>query len=1377
MATLFSRALGRVRGIASTLTPQTIQQVSPQSVDAGQPAMNVTDAIPANPNALGDAGFTRIGGTSPYMNFVSGLGTPSDASYFDTWVRPRALTDDQRRYMGRNALIRNAVLALFPNEATREGWTVKITDEDVDDPVGISAAIMQYEQRKNLAIADRCAEAMIRALQYGDAIVILGIEDGQSFDQPVNVENIRSIWWARVIDRRDFNYGDIAGPESKHFGEPLWYDVTDLESVLPDGIRYGDQGNYSTGANFPVGTQYDRRFHHSRVLRFTAPNATSQLDAIQDALGSFFAGTGGITQAAREHSVGKWSIKDWFDTSLSGWMERAREFVRRANSSKSSVNAIIVDQGKEDFEYLNRSVSGLAELINPIMVWISAASRTPVTVQWGVSPGGFGTGESERDTFHEAVRAMQTRQLEPELHKFHDLVLRAKDGPSPNYWIPSSKRELVFADLNPTDEVEAQELASKQVDDLVKLVEKGIITPDEAAASLPQTTDFTVQLDYEQREARRAAGEVVEVDPMQVGIFTGMLETLLPLYALGVVSPVQARAFMRVADPSRFQQSPGLLLETFPDRDETQPALSPAAQQTVLEMAPPKFRNVIAQAQAQSVPAPATAAATTETTPSIASELAQSGAAEATQTDEPTGTVEADPELAEEEDDGDYVYASIADMPNDTLSASAIAKHLTERFVAPGGKRIPTGRIKKLAKEGRIQSWDLLGGEPVHSLGEVYRELGLRNTAAPVEPTTALVVDAAEYTIAEVIDPYSNEHAARQREPSTFVEGSFRRKSIAAGVDLILGRLRGGDGSMQVQAVRFDRERFTPAQARRWLAEHDYKTTLEPATEVRDDGESEESTETETETSETKVEIETEINGVEVEVEIEVEAPAPEPAEDVVTNVEHLGVYIRVPEPLARWVPYKAQDPSPPHITMLYIGTATPEQAAALNETVRLQASTLPPVAIELTGEVGYFDNDRGDGSTQRVAYAKVEIDAAQELHDLLRAAASMHGIEVKHANYNESFTPHVTLAYLAAGEEYDGPVPSGKWIADSLEVWHDETQVELLVLAQADKSEAGTAGGFFESGSDPKIYTKPELRNRLRTKILREGRGGSPGEWSARKAQLLALEYKREGGGYRDSEWDSEDYVDACLWIESMLDGCGMEDADYTDKAEQQRALQQWTEEEWMTCLPSGPSNEPAGSKRRYLPKRACEKLSPSQRAATARAKAAANRKGEQFAANTEAAREARSEATIGDVLGQRFAESTGLYTDEEMLAWEDGWLWLADAAKLSDEQRKRRIDEAFKKFHATVNMSASELEDWSKTRWSTMASLSREPIERNLRLLRKPKDQWTLADATGAMRTVSFVSRMRKGEQGEPLKDGNLEGPSKRDVSLLNWAFDPRK
>ena len=71
------------------------------------------------------------------------------------------------------------------------------------------------------------------------------------------------------------------------------------------------------------------------------------------------------------------------------------------------------------------------------------------------------------------------------------------------------------------------------------------------------------------------------------------------------------------------------------------------------------------------------------------------------------------------------------------------------------------------------------------------------------------------------------------------------------------------------------------------------------------------------------------------------------------------------------------------------------------------------------------------------------------------------------------------------------------------------------------------TGGGVkltkrFAKGGESKVneagnYTKPGMRKRLFESIKAGGKGGAPGQWSARKAQMLAMQYKKAGGGYRD--------------------------------------------------------------------------------------------------------------------------------------------------------------------------------------------------------------------------------------------------------------------
>lgn len=82
--------------------------------------------------------------------------------------------------------------------------------------------------------------------------------------------------------------------------------------------------------------------------------------------------------------------------------------------------------------------------------------------------------------------------------------------------------------------------------------------------------------------------------------------------------------------------------------------------------------------------------------------------------------------------------------------------------------------------------------------------------------------------------PYPASHAARVRQPGRFDQDSFRTKEITDGVSYILGKLKSGNGAMILQAVRFDKTKFTPVQAQKWLKDNNVTPlTFEKATDEK----------------------------------------------------------------------------------------------------------------------------------------------------------------------------------------------------------------------------------------------------------------------------------------------------------------------------------------------------------------------------------------------------------------------------------------------------------------------------------------------------------------------------------------------------------------
>ena len=114
---------------------------------------------------------------------------------------------------------------------------------------------------------------------------------------------------------------------------------------------------------------------------------------------------------------------------------------------------------------------------------------------------------------------------------------------------------------------------------------------------------------------------------------------------------------------------------------------------------------------------------------------------------------------------------------------------------------------------------------------------------------------------------------------------------------------------------------------------------------------------------------------------------------------------------------------------------------------------------------------------------------------------------------------------------------------------------------------------------------TDPELWEKVKGDVTAGDKGGRPGQWSARKAQMAVQEYKKEGGGYIGPK--SED-----------------------------NALAKWTDEDWGTK--SGKKSTETGE--RYLPKDARKALSPAEYSKTTAKKRRDTAKGRQFSRQPDA-------------------------------------------------------------------------------------------------------------------------------------------------------------
>ncbi len=163
--------------------------------------------------------------------------------------------------------------------------------------------------------------------------------------------------------------------------------------------------------------------------------------------------------------------------------------------------------------------------------------------------------------------------------------------------------------------------------------------------------------------------------------------------------------------------------------------------------------------------------------------------------------------------------------------------------------------------------------------------------------------------------------------------------------------------------------------------------------------------------------------------------------------------------------------------------------------------------------------------------------------------------------------------------------------------------------------------------------YTHPGLREEIKEEIKASDKGGGPGQWSARKSQLLTQEYEKRGGGYKG------------------------------DKDQSQKDLERWTGEEWQTREGEAKARQ-NGETSRYLPKKAWENMNEEEKRETDQRKREGSRRGAQYVENTEEAKQARREAhdnlSLNDYSGLNVEEiekkSQGLSNEEieQVLSYE---------------------------------------------------------------------------------------------------------------------------
>lgn len=406
-----------------------------------------------------------------WMNLFTGLGTRADKTKSTRAVPTGFLADAEKEIIYADDGLGARIVDLLPEDMMKQGWHYVFENEKegFDNYSKIYNHVFK-EIRANYKIT----QALKWARLYGGALILLGVYDGESLDQPLNLNKIKNFENLKIIPRNNVMYGTMEfqmNPELPHYGQVEYYPVT-----------------------FYTGRQYQmQRVHYSRVIEIKGieiPSSEASLipmefrywglsvfQRIQDRLKELGSSFSSLANLLNELTIGKYKYKDLAQImSSDDGGELVQKRLQAMDLMKSVFHSVLLDTD-ESFERDTLSFSGVSDVMYQFMMMTSAATGYPMTKLFGISPGGLNsTGEADMYQYYDMVKAKQETELLPIIERLVKIISEWQNIPEP---------EIVFNPLEQMTEKEQAELEAKKADSEYKkmqtyqgYIDMGIMSPE-----------------------------------------------------------------------------------------------------------------------------------------------------------------------------------------------------------------------------------------------------------------------------------------------------------------------------------------------------------------------------------------------------------------------------------------------------------------------------------------------------------------------------------------------------------------------------------------------------------------------------------------------------------------------------------------------------------------------------------------------------------------------------------------------------------------------------------------------------------------------------------------------------------------------------------
>jgi phage-related protein (TIGR01555 family) len=347
-----------------------------------------------------------------WQNVLTGMGTrTNDRKEWTTFVQDYKLSEIIERNLFAFSGLAQRIINLPVYDGLRKWCTI---EGDTDN--------LWANECRRLSIKMQIRRAWRYARLFGGAVVVMMVKDGKELTEPLDENNIQEIESLRVYGRWRVN-------------RTSWY----LDS---DDPRYGETEIYVVSPIQQFATSY--MVHESRCLIFDGVDVPDQIramnnwwgDSVYQAIYQRLRGLG-ESYGNIEHIIGEFilmvtKIKGLSNKLAMGKEDEITARVMVNQMLRHTMGTYTIDSDGEDAQRVSATTTGLGELMEKMMMAVSAETSIPVRKLFGSPISGAGlsnNGNSENQDYYDFCISEREEKVETPLERLGRIVMLQKSGP------------------------------------------------------------------------------------------------------------------------------------------------------------------------------------------------------------------------------------------------------------------------------------------------------------------------------------------------------------------------------------------------------------------------------------------------------------------------------------------------------------------------------------------------------------------------------------------------------------------------------------------------------------------------------------------------------------------------------------------------------------------------------------------------------------------------------------------------------------------------------------------------------------------------------------------------------------------------------------